>query len=472
MPGRRGAAKEAKEVSQPQNALDAPETLRKGPAKARLWWAPVICLIFLGLCAWISGVFAPPVQQAAPASTASAAFTQLIPSGSGTPVRAALSIDGETYTLSSTEDGYALAGESIALDANAAKELLATGASITPRQTLQGDPAEFGIGDASDRVVYTYADGSELTLLLGNAVPTGEGWYAAIAGAEAVHVVNNALHRTLYAGKSALYALPDLGERFSAQTLLSATIIQPGKDTITIARVTEANPFNTVVELTQPIHYPANSERAAEIYLALEQLTLSGVAAVEGADADWGLDAPVATLVLQDQETTTLTIGQAEGVYTLRLNDTAAVYTIDGALLDFLQSVTVPYLAEQLPGLVALNQVSALTLTAGEETFRFTTDQANHAYTLNGQPLEEDVFLPVYQQMIGLLIERYTAAAEAPEAARVRLDYTLADGSDWSLILAAYDEQFDLIVREDCACFLISRAKVDAMVDAVRALIP
>ena len=226
------------------------------------------------------------------------------------------------------------------------------------------------------------------------------------------------------------------------------------------------------MELTQPIHYPANSERAAEIYLALEQLTLSGVAAVEGADADWGLDAPVATLVLQDQETTTLTIGQAEGVYTLRLNDTAAVYTIDGALLDFLQSVTVPYLAEQLPGLVTLNQVSALTLTTGEETFRFTTDQANHAYTLNGQPLEEDVFLPVYQQMIGLLIERYTVTAEAPEAARVRLDYTLADGSDWSLILAAYDEQFDLIVREDCACFLISRAKVDAMVDAVRALIP
>lgn len=121
---------------------------------------------------------------------------------------------------------------------------------------------------------------------------------------------------------------------------------------------------------------------------------------------------------------------------------------------------------------MALNQVSALTLTAGEETFRFTTDQANHAYTLNGQPLEEDVFLPVYQQMIGLLIERYTVTAEAPEAARVRLDYTLADGSDWSLILAAYDEQFDLIVREDCACFLISRAKVDAMVDAVRALIP
>ena len=457
-------------MSQSHNALDTPEALRKALPKSRLWWAPVICLVFLVICSWISGIFSPRAQET-PTAVPAVTFTQLIPEGSGTPIRATISISGETYELQSMEDGYALPGESIALDSNAAKELLATGASITSRQTLQGDPAGYGIQDGCDQVVYTYADGSELTLLLGSAVPTGEGWYAAIAGTDAVYVVNNALHRTLYAGKNALYALPDLSQYFTAQTLLSATIVQPGKETVTITRVTEANPFNTVVELTQPIHYPANSERAAEVYLALEALTPSGVAAVAGEDAAWGLDSPVATLILQDKETTTLTIGQAKGLYTLRVNDDPTVYTLDGTRLDFLQSVTVPYLAEQLPGLVALNQVTALRLTAGEETYRFTTDQSNHVYTLNGQSLDEEVFLPVYQQMIGLLIERYTQDTDASATARVRLDYTLKDGSSWSLLLVPYDEQFDLIVREDCACFLISRAKVDAMVDAVRGLL-
>lgn len=458
-------------MSQSQNTLDTPESLRKGPVKIRLWWGPIICLVFLAICVWISGMFTVPDQAASDTVPSSATFTQLIPEGSGVPVRATISVNGETYELLSTEDGYALQGEDIELDVNAAKELLAAGASITSRQTLQGDPAEYGIHDACDRVTFTYGDGSQLTLLLGNAVPTGEGWYATVAGSDAVYVVNNALHRTLSAGKSALYALPDLSQYFTAQTLLSATIVQPEKETVTITRVTEANPFNTVVELTQPIHYPANSERAAEVYLALEQLTPSGVAAVTGTDADWGLDTPLVTLILQDEAITTLTIGYAQGLYTLRLNDAPTVYTVDGTLLGFLQSVTVPYLAEQLPGLVALNQVSALTLTAGEETFRFTMDQASHTYTLNGQSLDEDAFLPVYQQIIGLLIERYTDDAGEPGPDRVRLDYTLNDGSSWSLILASYNEEFDLVVREDCACFLISCSKVNAMVDAVRSLL-
>ena len=434
------------------------------------WLMVALCLAFLTGCAvyaWAAPRQKPPAD--APKSAA-VTLTQLIPEGAGTPVGADITLPGERFTLVQDGDAVTLLGETADLDAAAARELLASGASVTARQQLDGGDPAFGLEEPSAVATYTYADGQTLTLTLGAAVPTGEGVYAAVSGDDHVYVVNNSLLRLLTAGKNALYALPDFAEVFTAQTLMSATIARPGSDTVCIRRVTEDNPFNTVVELTEPIHYPANSERAAEIYLALEHVKPTGVAAIDGADGDWGLDEPLAVITLTVSRAMTLTLGRTESLCTLRMDDEPAVYTVDEDSLAFLTQVTVSYLAEQLPGLVALNQITALKVTAGEETFDVQVDQAAGSFVLNGQTVAQEDFLPAYQQLIGLLIERYVAEPETVGEPRVLLEYTLQDGTEWTLAFAAYDDSFDLVVREDCARFLISRSKVDAAVDALRAL--
>ena len=70
---------------------------------------------------------------------------------------------------------------------------------------------------------------------------------------------------------------------------------------------------------------------------------------LDGTDADWGLDEPLAVITLEDHVRTRLTLGQAGDVRTLRVNEDRAVYTIDADALSFLRSLTVPYLAEH-PG--------------------------------------------------------------------------------------------------------------------------
>ena len=435
------------------------------------WLIPALCLAFLLGC----GTYAWAVQrQKAPVEapkTATVTLTQLIPEGAGTPVQADITLPGECFTLTQDGETVTLSGETATLDAAAARELLASGASVTARKQLEGSDPAFGLEEPSAVATYTYADGQTLTLTLGAAVPTGEGVYAAVSGDDHVYVVNNSLLRLLTAGKNALYALPDFAEVFTAQTLLSATIARPGSDTVCIRRVTEANPFNTVAELTEPIRYPANSERAAEIYLALAEIKPTGVAAIDGADGDWGLDNPMAVITLTGSRTMTLTLGRTESLCTLRVDDGPAVYTVDEDSLAFLAQVTVPYLAEQLPGLVALNRITALKVTAGEEILNVQVDQAAGSYVVNGQAVAREDFVPVYQQLIGLLIERYVAEPETVGEPRVLLEYTLQDGTTWPLAFAAYDDSFDLVVREDCARFLISRSKVDAAVDALCALI-
>jgi len=450
--------------------LESAQALRRPQKRFPLGLAAaVLCSLafVIGCAAYAAG---QKEQKAAAPKQTSARFTQLAVQGAGDVAALTLNYGGERFTLIREDEAIVLAGEEIMLDQAAARELLSTGASILSRQTLGGDKEDYGICENALHAEYCYENGETLTIILGDAVPTGEGWYAAVEGEGSVHVVNNALAAALTAGKQALYALPDLRERFTANTLLSAEIALPGQQALTLERVTKENPFNTKVQLISPIRYPANAERAAEVYLALEEIRPTGVAQVGGADEDWGLSRPLAVLTLRDQSTTTLTLGKKGAVYTLRIGGDQNVYTVDGESLEFLSALSVPYLAEQLPALVMLNQVSRIDVHAQGETFSFTTDQSTGTYTLDGKAIAPEAFVPAYQQMIGLLIERYAPDAKVSGEPRIRIEFTLRDGRRWAIAFAGYDERFDLVVRDGCACFLIGREKTDAMLAAIKNL--
>ena len=235
--------------------MEEASVLRK-PVRRRLGWLAALCLcgLFLAGC-----LVAAHVNQPAPAAekkteSASYSFEQMIPEGMGKPVSVTIARADDTFTLVADDGAYHLENDTEALDAHATGEILACGESILARRRLDGAPEDYGINAQSTRVCFRYENGSEFTLRLGEAVPTGEGWYAAVNDDPTVYIVNNALAKTLSVDKLSLYAMPDLSEAFTAQTLLKVTIEQPGKDTIALARVTEANHFNTKVELTEPIH--------------------------------------------------------------------------------------------------------------------------------------------------------------------------------------------------------------------------
>lgn len=436
-----------------------------------VWLAPALCLLFLLACALATGALSPAPSAPATVAQPSAEMWQLAPEGRGAPVAVTVRSATESYELRRDADGFALAGEDSPLNDSAAKALIGCGASVLARRRVEGDRAQYGLGEDALSATFTYEDGSEWTLTLGDAVATGAGCYAAVESDEGVYVVNTALRATLAAGKNALYALPDLDERFTAQTLLKARVLASGKQAVCVARVVEDNPFNTVAELTEPIQYPANAERAAELYLALDALEPSGVAAASGADADWGLAQPLATLELSTQKgALRLRVGQAGDALTMRVDDEPTVYRLPDGALDFLANATVPYLLEQLPGLVALPKVQSVAVVAGTERYWLAVDRREGAesYTVNGAPVERERFISLYQELIGLLIERYQPDAKPTGTARVTFEYTLTDGSAWQLQFLPYDGQYDIVKRGDCTSLLISRAKVDAVVEHIK----
>lgn len=458
-----------------RHALTAPELLRQKPSRIRraplLIIAPILSAVFLLVCVWITQP--KEIQQTQTAPDTAGQFTQLVPPGAVTPVSVTITAAQERYTLSGREATYTLDGEDAQLSEQAAKSLLACGSSVLARSRIEGDAADFGLSQPVLEAVFTYAEGQTLTLALGNAPPTGSGRYAQVAGDEGIYVVNASLFDQLSAGRSALYALPDFSQTFTAYTLESVTIEQPQQETITIERVTEENPFHTVAQFAAPLNYPANSERTAELFLALAEIKPLRVLAPEGADADYGLATPLAdiSLVGTEAKTLRLRIGKQGDTLTLRVDEDAAVYALAATAADFLKNTTVTYLAEQLPGLVALSEVSDIALTRGADTYKMrierTGDEA--AYFIGDVQVPSDDFSSLYQGAIGLLIERRIGGDISLQAdgLRASFTYTLRDGSTWSLGFLDCGDQYDAVLREGEVAFLISKRKVDAVFDAV-----
>lgn len=443
---------------------------RKGPRAPRI--AAALVALFLAASAVLLLPAKEEAPVAEPARETESGFTQLVPEGAGTPVAVRIEALGETYTLRAGEDeGYALAEDALTLDAAAARRLLGCGASLLARQRIQTqDAAAFGLDPARVTAAFTYADGRTLTLRLGDAPATGEGRYAQVEGMDGVFVVNRAVYETLSAGVGALAALPDLSA-FQAETLLRATVTPRGGETVSVARVTEANPFNTVAQMTEPIRYPASSERAAELFLAVCGLKVEAYAGRISGQAElaaYGLDAPLFALQLLGAggETLDAQVGEADGALYLRLGAGDAVYALsqDAARIPELARVT--YLAEQLPGLVSLAEVKSLTLRRGEETHTLEVErpQAGEAvYRVDGAAVELEDFRPCYQAAIGLLIDRRLSGDQQPGACRASFTYTFTDGTVWTLRFLDCGDAYDAVERDGETAFLIARQKVDAV---------
>ncbi len=443
---------------------------RRGPRAPRVLAA--LTAIFLAASAALLFPAREQKTTNTPAQKAESSFTQLIPAGAGTPVAARVEAQGEAYTLRAGEDGsFALSAAALSIDAAAARRVLSCGASLLARQRIDAqDTAAFGLDPARVSASFTYADGRTLTLHLGDAPATGEGRYAQVEGTDGVYVVNRAVYETLSAGAKALAALPDL-TMFQAETLLRAAVTPRGGETVSVARVTEANPFNTVAEMTEPIRYPASSERAAELFLAvcgLEIERYTGRAEGKEALSAYGLDAPLFTLHLLGAggETLDAQVGEADGALYARLDEGDVVYALSRDAARIPEIARVTYLAEQLPGLVSLADVKTLTLRRGGETHRLSVERTQTGearYWVDDEAVELEDFRPYYQAAIGLLIDRRLGEGQQPGACRASFTYTFTDGTEWALRFLDCGDTYDAVERDGEAAFLIARQKVDAV---------
>ena len=115
--------------------------------------------------------------------------------------------------------------------------------------------------------------------------------------------------------------------------------------------------------------------------------------------------------------------------------------------------------------MVAVSEVDSIALVRDGEQHEMVIDRTNGetSYSLDGARQDEESFLAIYREIIGLLIDRYSPQALPTEPVEASFEYHLTDGTVWTLAFAEYDDEYYAVVREGEANFLIARSKVEAV---------
>lgn len=427
--------------------------------------APIICAAVL-LCAIIAFREPAAVETDSKAAVTSAyTFSDIALKDAGAVTRAEITIGGDAWALRTEGDALILEGENELPASGNAKAVLSCGTSIMSRMELTGDKADFGLDSPDVRAVFTYENGQRLELLIGNPTSGGNGRYASVSGSDKIYIVGEALYKTLTVPKEKLYKVPDISGYFTADTIMELSVSPVGREAVSIRRVTESNPHNTVAEFTRPLHYPCNSTRTGELFLSVAALQPEGILSAGGTASE--VNALAYIRVAYENGEITLVVGEMRERPVLLIGDSDIVYLLKDGALDFIDRAAVAWLAEQTPGLVMLNQVKTLTVTCGDEMHVLKPEA--DTYLIDGGTVSRDEFVSVYKQCIGFLIERYESGAVWDAAAETaRFEYLLVDGSVFTVAFEPYDETYCLIRREDDAHFLISRSRAEAVLEAVR----
>ncbi|NLB90649.1 MAG: DUF4340 domain-containing protein [Clostridiales bacterium] len=461
--------------------LTPPEQLRKkrkNTGKRIGFFLLVLIILFEGIALWFLGRNPSKIENIPEKMEYKEKTQQVIPQKKGRPVSVAIHSQKETYVVLGEMDekeGFYILHSDLPVEELMAIDLLKVGQDLRSNQSfIAEDLSSYGLAPEKIKAEFTYGDGSVVTLLLGDGVPTGEGVYGRISGQEEVFVFSKEIFEKINGGIERLVALPDLSA-YTAPTILQTTIEILGEEPICVRRVIEENPFYTRVELVEPIQYPANADRAAELFQGVCSIVpeaFAGLADKEGALATYGLEPPLARIEIigEDQQRCKMRVGMVEEKWYMTLEGEEAVYLLQSDHVDFLQNVKVSYVAEQLIGLVMLSHVKEVVVENKEFSWTLAIqrdEKGMETYTINEKQVEGEEFRKLYQRLISLLVDKQIENRIPSKAEHASFTYTFLDGEKWVLAFNEYDTLYYSVTRGGKTDFLMEKNKVHGVFEAL-----
>jgi hypothetical protein len=281
--------------------------------------------------------------------------------------------DGKTVTLEHGKDGWRVTAPfSAEADATKAEEVSDHLGKLEAAEFVAESPApgdldtQYGLAKPALAVTLTFADKAKpaRTLEIGKAKDGKSGYFARVADAPAVFVVDNDLHNLL--DRDALALLPAEQWRLSADGVASVRVRKDGQDEYRLTPVPGgykiAGPFDAAA-------LPAAGQALADALLAPRA---ENYVAAEAKDpAEYGLDKPHlrATAVGKDGKEHTLEVGKPnpKGGRYARAAGRPAVFTVADKFLAAVDRGPLDLLDTQLLS-VDLEQADRMQYKSGDAT--------------------------------------------------------------------------------------------------------
>jgi len=374
------------------------------------------------------------------------------------------------------------------------------------------DISVYGLDKPAVDVVYTYNDGTEMTMSLGDKVPAGDYYYMNLDHSSDIYMVYHTVYDYFMRPVEQLHAIPEM-PAINADILVYLLAEQRGAETVEmVLRDSEEDTTSVAhVHLVQPFDYDVNSDRASQTMISASALKLTAYAghvdlsaeqtAAEGEEeaaeeetglALYGLDEPFARVRVSDSNGVTIdmTIGDlVEGDTAYRyatVDESGDIYTVDVSLLGFLSDCRASYLVDQFAGLINIKRINGFTMETPDKTYTAVvtntpytnedgTELMHQEFTFNGEYIEEDLFRDFYTVIIGRMVDKRIENEEeyyldSEVALRIAYDLDYQD-EPYVIEYIEYDRDYYAVRRNGVSVFLIRKDKVNEIVETAELLL-
>ncbi len=379
--------------------------------------------------------------------------------------------------------------------------------------------ADFGLDKPTSYLQGTLADGSTVTLKVGNKVSTGDGYYAMVNEDNTVYMIANYIGNSFQYSNLEMTAVPDTLS-IDAASIKHITIdLRDGEDFELLYddsghRYDSSGSKLNSWYILKPYKegYTADSSEVSTLQSNYSSFDYISCVDYKAADlGKYGLGTPMATIDLEytvtrteeleepetdpetgeeitektyyDPKEFTLFVGNLDEKedYYVMIEGTKAVYTMDKDDIDKMINIDTFGLLNRfvlIPNIDRVDKVEA-DIQGSRYTMAMTRttskndegeDEVETTYTYNGNTVEETTFKKVYQTIISAMID-----AEIKEEISipltepyVTLTFYLNDNTTVSASYYLYNDSFAIIESNGETRFFADRRKIEEIAKAVQ----
>ena len=342
----------------------------------------------------------------------------------------------EEYTLTQKNKNWVLNNDaSLHLNQQAVKNLLLSCTSVSVKSVIEEtaeNAAAFGLSIPTGFAELTMKDGSKKTITIGTQSVDGENYYISLSDDPKVYLKNAYGVESMIPSSMSLRTLElytiNLDD-FS--NILSFEMEKQGNTPVRIEQK-DAGTEDSNWKIVKPVISEVNGITLIEKVLApMESFTMSAIVEDHARNlGKYGLLNPYATfsLTFTDKTSYNVKIGAETENYRYIMTDRSeTVYAIEKSKLAFL-NVAYMDLMSRLIHVEYITEVDRVEVSTQDKTYKLEILSGDKR-KINGVSIEKSAFSKVYQQFIGISMDKLTFDALASTDAEVEIKYYKNDGS-------------------------------------------
>lgn len=347
--------------------------------------------------------------------------------------------------------------------------------NISAQKDVTGEDVGFS---QSAKAIVTMNDGSEKTIILGNEV-IGQNQYFL--------QYDNKQYAVLSYISTAFLSTPDDFRETSLVTLTpklkTLEIKKNGKDYVTVKTATEEESKIIDVGVNYILTYPQRMAADEDkINVLLQFLGDSGYTVSVESFADNNIankqkyNIGKKSVTFNDgEENITLHFGDKDengNVYTV-LNNEKYIFTMKSDLFDIIDDYTPDVLMNKMAHLVLITKINQVVFEGNGQkyTLDISGKEDNYTYKINGKKIEEDVFKKVYQEIIGITVDKMVDKTVTGGKAEYTVTFRYLDKSKVTYSYVSYDSRNYVLQKDGTGEKILLKKRLPTAMENIKNLL-